>query len=109
MNCPFCREKEVGRFTSCPGCQAGKDGLTQGQMMVLSDKIRAAKRDVIIIEFCGAGCAAFIGLSVWFFDSILGIVLSSVFLVLSVIMWIDYLREISNLEWILTWWSKNKT
>jgi hypothetical protein len=109
MKCAFCGYNFGDTNpASCPRCQAGLDGLTEGQMNRITHDLKNADRGGMIDALLGSlmiAMAIIFGLHHWGLPFVVG------FSVLAVILWVLAIMEVqkaADLRWMLTWWGKQK-
>jgi len=109
MKCAFCGYN-LGDTNpaSCPRCQAGLDGLTEGQMTTITHDLKNADRGGMMSGLLGSlmiAMAIIFGLNHWGLPFVIG------FSVLAVFLWVLAIIDIqkaADLRWMLTWWGKQK-
>lgn len=111
MKCAFCNYNfgDVRSPAYCPRCNAGLDGLTEGQMTRITHDLKGADRGGMIDALLGSFMIAMLiiyNLNHW--NRAWMMVL---FAILAVGLWILAITEIkkaADLRWMLTWWGRQK-
>jgi hypothetical protein len=107
MRCPFCGHKQQGN-AFCLGCQAGLEGLTEGQMTLLKEKLREAKRNANGLALASAVLLGLGVLSVTSMDSLIWTILAFFFMAIASVFWFVMVFEQRDLEWFLAWWGRQR-
>jgi hypothetical protein len=107
MNCPFCREEDIGRAPYCPNCGIGREGLNDAQIVLLSGRIREENRNAVILCLFVGLLAGSISIG-FFIGSMITVGVCGGALLLCFVFMYRSARSARELEWVLNWWGKNK-
>ena len=107
MKCPFCRTGLDRNRMSCPGCGAGKDRLTEGQLIVLKKREKKADRNstfFALVGIVGIGGGIFSILNEW---ALWLVILALVVGIIAFIISIAQMLDAKNIRYMLTLWKKS--
>jgi len=107
FRCPFCHGEISTKDFSCPHCKAGQDGLTDGQVIALSNGAKRYIRIAAIILIIG-GASFAIGIAGIFVHMIMAIVGFVLWAISLVIVFLLLIRA-RYLKVILLVWGKRDT
>ena len=107
FRCPFCHDEISGEDFSCRHCKAGQDGLTEDQVIALSNGAKRYTRIAAIILVIGGASFAIgiAGIFVHLIMVIVGFVLLAISLVIAALL--SYRARYLNV--ILAVWGKRDT